>query len=336
MMKYLMYVLTAVILFGMYSPLQAQPIKFAQAGMPFLKIDVGGRAGMAGTHLGARGDAMSMFYNPAAMAQINGHELAYSKTDWIAGITHNAVAAALTTEWGVFGVGVIWMDYGTFTRTIPLDFTQSQDGFRTDGTFSVNEYAFNLSYAKQLTDRFYFGGNLKFAFQDLGEVTITDAVRNVDRKVNNKLNNKVLDFGTMFYPGYKDLRYGVSLRNFSNQSDYFDQRFELPLTFSFGTAMDVLQLFQDDDVYSQNKLTVAFDWVHPRDFKEVQHLGLEYGFQETIFLRGGYKFNYDEEGLTAGFGFQKGVDNYAIKLEYVYSDFGIFDNAQRFSVGFVF
>jgi len=261
--------------------------------------------------------------------------VAFSMADWIAGIKHNAVAAAVRTEYGTFGIGAIWMDYGTFTRTIPVDFATSQDGYMTDGTFQVNEYAVNLTYAKQLTDRFYFGGSLKYASQNLGKVTIYDEVLNEERDAKNSVSNVIIDVGTLFYPGFNDLRYGVAVRNFSNQSEYYDQRFELPLTFDFGVAMDLLTLW-NDDARNPNKLTAAFDWVHPRDFKEVQHLGLEYSYQETLFLRGGYKFRYDEEGLTAGLGYQGGYNDNDIKLEYVYSDFGLFDSVNRFTLGVAF
>jgi len=46
-------------------------------------------------------------------------------------------------------------------------------------------------------------------------------------------------------------------------------------------------------------------------------------------LRAGYKFNYDEEGLTVGVGFRlRGV-----KLDYAYSDLGVFNAVNRLSIG---
>ena len=66
------------------------------------------------------------------------------------------------------------------------------------------------------------------------------------------------------------------------------------------------------------------------------NIGAEYVFMDMFAFRGGYKFNYDEEGLTAGFGFNYNLAGFDMKLDYSYSDFGIFDAINRFSFGFSF
>ena len=55
-----------------------------------------------------------------------------------------------------------------------------------------------------------------------------------------------------------------------------------------------------------------------------------------FFLRGGYKFNYDEDGLTLGAGVNVKVAGTQIRLDYAYGSFGIFDYIQRFSFIFSF
>jgi hypothetical protein len=323
--------------FGLSSLLMAQT-KYAQAGMPFLKIDVGSRVGMAGTQLGYLGDAESQFFNPAGMAAVERFDASASMSNWIADIKHYGVAAAYNAgTLGVFGISAIWMDYGEFRETIPYvgeDPTSLNKGYVDVGTFTISEYAVGVSYARPITSQFYVGGQMKYAKQDLGNITIEDEITGqpVDRA--NSVNNLVLDFGTIYYPGWKDLRFGVSLRNFANQSDYYNQRFELPLTYDVGIAMDLLKLNQSSDmVISDHNLTLALDWVHPRDYEERLHVGLQYSFLETFYLRGGYKFQYDEEGLTAGVGFRKDVSGTGLKVDFVYQDFGIFDNVTRLSVG---
>jgi hypothetical protein len=80
-----------------------------------------------------------------------------------------------------------------------------------------------------------------------------------------------------------------------------------------------------------NKLLVSYDLSQPRDYGQQHHIGLEYGFRDLLFLRGGYKLNFDEEGLTYGFG----INYSGIRVDYSYSDFGEYLNAvHRFSVGF--
>jgi hypothetical protein len=309
--------------------------KYAQAGMTFLKIGVGARAAMGGTQLGILGDAESMFANPAGLAPLEGLEVVSSMTNWIADIKHYGIGAAYNFgSLGTFGVSVIYMDNGEMIRTVPydgFDATLRNQGYENLGTFQIDEYAIGISYARQITSQFYIGGQLKYAKQDLGNVTIFDQIEGEEIDQSNSVSNTVLDFGTVYYPGWKDFRFGVAVRQFANQSDYYDARFELPLTFDFGVAMDLLTVLLPET--ESSKLTLALDWVHPRDYERRQHVGLQYAFQDLFFLRGGYKFNYDEEGLTAGLGVRKDVGGVGLKVDYVYSDFGIFDSVNRFSVG---
>jgi hypothetical protein len=322
-------------LLGLNSALEAQsfdnPVKYGQAGMPFLNIPVGGRAAMASTQMAFMGDAFDMYYNAAGLALIQNYDAQFSNVSYIGDIKHYAAAAAYRAgNIGTFAVGMIWMDYGDLQRTVP---TETLAGYEALGSFNVSEYALTVSYARQITDRFYFGGNVKFASQDLGSVLVQSPVTGQTTDTENSVNNLVLDFGTLFYPGWHDLRFGVNLRNFANQSDYFDQRFELPLTFTFGAAMDVMNMFREATAETGNKFTLALDWIHPRDFSERVHIGGELAVVDAVFLRGGYMVNYDEQGLTAGIGLRKGLEKVGLSLDYTYQSFGIFDNVHRFSIG---
>ena len=321
----------AVLLFlGTAASVQAQATKFAQAGMGFLKIDVAADvAALGGTHIGTTGRATAMFSNPAAMALLEGGDVTAGVTDWIADIKLYGLAAAYRIgDLGVFGINIVAMDYGTFRGTRPWqngdDPGLRDQGFIDLGGFEVGEFAVGVSYARQITGQFYVGGNVRYAHQDLGAVQIIDAFTGNVVDTDNSINSIVFDFGTMYYPGFKDLRFGASVRNFSNQNDYFDQRFELPLTLDFGIAMNVLTLFGSAPGPENSHLMLAVDWVHPRDFSERLHLGLEYGFLDTVFLRGGYKFNYDEESFTGGLGVRLESSGYGIRADYAYGAFGDF------------
>ena len=334
-MKRLLAVLTILTVTLGWSPYDAfaQPTKFAQAGMGFLKIDPGARiSAMGGTQASVSATAFDAFANPAGLAFVEGLDVMASTTSWIADINHYGLAAAYNLgSAGTFGVNLVWMDYGDFRKTVPVD---DLAGFADLGTFQVNEFAIGISYARRISDQFVVGGNVRYAEQDLGEVTIFDEVQGLNRDVGNSVDNFILDFGTMYYTGFRDLRFGMSIRNFSNQSDYFDQRFELPLNFDFGVAMDILQL--SANAPDNSALTLALDWQHPRDYSERLHAGLEYAFMDMFFVRTGYKFNYDEEGFTAGLGVDVNLAGAgALRADYAYSDFGeFFGSVNRITVGF--
>lgn len=322
----------------------AQATKYAQAGMTFLKIDPGARSSaMGGASMVSTGTAEAMFSNPAGLAMLSGGDFSAGVTQWIADINLYSLAAAYKVgNIGTFGVNLVQMDYGAMRRTIPYsgaDPVLRNQGYIDLGTFEVGEYAVGLTYARQITGQFYVGGSVRIASQDLFRnpsmgpdgIEILNAFTGDRAAIGVSAAKLVFDFGTLYYPGFKDFRFGASLRNFSDQVDYFDQRFELPLTLGFGAAMDVLTLASES---SSSKLTVALDWLHPRDYEERLHIGLEYGFMDTFFVRGGYKVNYDEEDLTAGVGVRVDRSGYGIKADYGYANFGtFFGSVNRVNIG---
>ena len=96
-------------------------------------------------------------------------------------------------------------------------------------------------------------------------------------------------------------------------------------------AMDLLEAFSEAEDQS---LTLAVNWLHPRDYSERLHVGAEYGFMDMVFLRGGYKFNYDEESFSGGLGVKLGVNDFGIRAGYSYTAFGdFFGSVNRVSIG---
>jgi len=310
--------------------------KYAQAGMTFLNIDPTARvAALGGTRAATTGTEADIFANPAALAMMDGIGVTLARTNWLVDIGITGAAAAFSAgNYGVFGISLVNVDYGDIPRTIPYkgyDPALRNTGYIQTGTFSPSDMAIGLSYARQIISQFYVGGNVKWATENLGDVPVIDQLTGETITAHNSVNNVVLDFGTLYYPGFKDLRFGVNFRNFSNQSDYYNQRFELPLTFDFGIAMDLMKLFPGQ---SNNQLTLALDAVHPRDYSERVNMGLEYNFANTLFLRGGYKFNSSEAGLTAGLGIDYDLAGVGLRADYAYSAFGLFGAVHRFTIGF--
>ena len=55
-----------------------------------------------------------------------------------------------------------------------------------------------------------------------------------------------------------------------------------------------------------------------------------------LFLRGGYKTNYDEEGLSFGFGIQYEILETDLVFDYSHTDFGRFSDVSRFTLSMEF
>lgn len=328
MKKYKFLILFCIALIMLTISVRAGGNKVAQTGLQFLKIDMSARAaGMGGSFIMINNDASSMFYNPAGLAKMEPvMDFFISRTQWIADISYLGGAFAFNMgNYGNIGVSILTTDYGN--DIIGTRYAQNEVGYVETGNLSVNAYAIGLSYAKALTDKFVIGGQIKYCYQHLG-----DNLSSNGEIVKNKVTGFAFDFGTMFYPGYKSLRLGMTVRNFSPEFKYVEEGFELPLTFTLGIAMDLLDLLEDHN----DNLLVSIDAAHPRDYSDRINLGAEYTYMNTISLRAGYKLNYDNEGFTAGLGFKKTLGTIDLKIDYAYTPMKYFDAVHRVSVGFSF
>jgi hypothetical protein len=335
----LIILLLSMLLAPGYSLYADEMTKVAQAGLKFLDIEFSARAvGMGEAFSLVGDDANAIFHNPAGIAQMQDKkvDLTFCMITWIADIKLNAVGfVANLGNLGNVGISFLNTDYGSSMGTVSdLDPT-SETGYIETGLLELGSYAGGISYARRLTEKFMIGGNARYAYEHLGSTQFANTTtRDSIWEEKNETNTVVFDMGTIFYPGFKSLRFGMCIANFSTAVRYeYDlgrtNSFSLPLTFKMGAAMDVLDLLGEHPDYS---LLVDFELVHPRDFAKRYHLGGELSVLKILKLRAGYKFGYDDEGLCCGVGINTGN----IKLDYSYSEFSDFDFVNRVSLGLAF
>jgi hypothetical protein len=304
--------------------------KLGQTGLKFLDVCVGARAAAMGeAYTVISDDANAIFHNPAGIAQMEARkfDLTVSRTQWFADISYNAVGLAINGgTWGNFGLSLIPApDYGDIFGTTVSD---NEQGYEETGPVDVSAFSMGLAYGRKFTDKFMIGGHVKYAYQHLGSNPMRDQETDSMFIQLNEVATTAYDFGTIFYPGFKSFRFGMSVRNFSGAIKYEVYNFQLPLTFKIGVGMDILDLFGE---HPGKSFIVAIDAVHPRDYTERLQIGGEYSIG-ILKLRAGYKFNYDEEGLSAGCG----IHTEYIKLDYAYSAFGAFNLVNRVTLGMLF
>ena len=325
-------------------PADAKLKKVAQAGFKFLSNPIGARgAGLGNAYMALAEDASAIFWNPAGIARTEHGSVFFDATKGIADINYFAGAASWNFEdYGVFGVSAMWMDYGNFvgTRLNPIT-----GGYDLTGDFSPTAFAVGVTYARTMTDRFGFGGTVKWARVDFGtsvssQVTDTDAQGNpiaVDEQdISHSLNVPVFDVGVMYYTHIKGIRFGATFRNFSQEKEFIADEFSLPLELKFGGAADLIDLFALHGLGPNHAATFSSDFQHSRDFSSRIHYGVEYWYRGALALRGGYKANYDEETVTFGVGLRGMVEDRSVKFDYAYNDFGVFDPVHKFTIGFDF
>ena len=324
--------------------LQAQDLtKVGQSGMKFLSIPISARAdAMGSSFISIAEDADALFWNAAGLGKLDGVQVNFHHHQWIADMAQNAISVGynLGGNYGTIGASFVAMDYGDFhgTRRSVTD----PGGFTETGTYSPTAMAIGVGYAAQMTDRFYWGGHIRYAYQDLGQSAIGHDPTDIEEGFFMKDNSQgvlVFDFGTIYHTGFRDLRIAMSLRNFGNDVTYEEEPFALPLNFTVGVAMDIFQLANSMgmmDESGMHKMTLSIEGATMRDYTERVHFGAEYSLQDIIFLRAGYKVNYDEEGLGLGAGVKQNFGTFGAKIDYAYKPYGVFGTLHRFSIGMNF
>lgn len=310
--------------------------KLAQTGLKFLSVSMDPRSAALGDAVtSVTSKSTAMLYNPSVMGEMNGTaDFSFGSTRWIADINYIYGTGAISLfdgDFGVLGVSLVAVDYGEFIGTIVAP---NDNGYLEVGTFKPTSMAVGVGYANQLSEKFSVGGNIKYVRQSIGTaVTGYDAGGN--RVVeDNSINAIAFDFGILYHTGFKSLNFGMSVRNFSTELKYKDEKFQLPLTFKIGLSMNALDLLNIDQ--NMHSFLISVDASHPRDYSEQISVGAEYLFMNTLAIRGGFTSPTDEQKFTAGVGLKQSITGITLGVDYSYTPFGIFDNVHRFSVNIAF
>lgn len=309
--------------------------RVGQAGFQFLKLPTNARqAGMGGINSSlGYGDASSSFTNPASIVDVANTDVFLSHVRWFADINYTTAAAVRYFEGiGSIGVNILFLDYGDMPRTenrpilLEGEPTGRSEVLTDLGTVTASDLAIGVSYARRITDQLHFGVNAKYISE-----TLDDA----------KVGAWAVDIGTVFYTGIRSLRVTMVGRNIGPDTQIagYDERIgyepadvRMPVNFSFGAAYDLLE----GGTGSPHLWTLAAEFVHPNDGPEKVNLGTEYSFRNLLILRGGYRYNYDEEGLTLGAGLKAALSGYELSVGYAYWDFGRLGATHVISMGFSF
>lgn len=285
--------------------------KTATAGFAFLEIPVNARSASLGESSISLSDMNSqgIFVNPAILGFTDlTHSLSASYSNWFADIKHYASSYSFNSELGVFGLGVVVMDYGSMPRTITGG---GQRVYNVIGTFEANSVSFGLGYSKMLTDRFSFGIAAKY----------------VEEKIDiYKASNILLDGGVLYYTGLGSLRIAASLQNFGTNSKFIADEFKMPILLRLGAATELL-----GDKNSDYRVTLITEALHPTDADERINIGTELSWNEILTIRAGYKFFYDEESYSFGFGLNPKL-NFPFIADFSFADYGKLGNILRFTL----
>ena len=338
--KYILLIIIAISFLSSVASLYAQrkdsgidPPDFnrvGQTGWQFLHLPTVARnAALADIKSGLiNNDVSSIFSNPANIADIKNIDATFTKINYIADISYvtGAVAKNFGT-WGVFGLSFANLDIGDMVRTENV-YNESLGITERSGdieTFSAGDFLIGLSYARSVTDRLDIGGNVNYIREKLDDVDIT---------------NWSADFGIYYRTGFRSLRLSMLARNFGPDAEFvgftelygLPQSVRMPLDFRLGIGYDFIEAIDG----SVHQLSGFLEAVHPNDGPERIHTALEYSFLNVFSLRAGYRFNYDEQGLTFGGGLNFDMKGMRGRIDYAYLDYGRLTSVHLFTLGFGF
>ena len=325
----------------------------ATTSAAFLEIGPGARSlGMGSAYVSVANDASSLYWNPAGIVNVSRPEVQSFYTPWLVETQYyyNTAVVPLGPYGNLgFSFTAITMDE-MIVRTVqdpePSDYGQK---------FDAGNISMGIAYAKKLTDRFSFGFQTKFIQESIWQMNA---------------QGFAVDIGTLFITK-RDLRIGMSVSNFGGKlgmegnntlvdidvdeniygnNDRIDgnlgtAKWPLPLMFRFGISREFT-------FASNMKCLFAVDAIHPNNNPEYLNIGLEYSAMDMVFLRVGkshtfYELSFQENDQNIGIGpeqclsFGAGVKYQIprgpmINIDYVFTDFGIFNNIEGYSISFTF
>ncbi len=285
----------------------------------FLKIGVGGRASALGdAFVAVANDASTLYWNPAGLVEIPKNQIIFSHNQWLVDINHDFLGGAYKlSESDAIGISI------TSLNMDEMKVTNEVMPFGTGEYFSFSDLAISVSYSRKMTEQFSFGGSIRYIEETLDKL---------------KMRGIMVDLGTLYWTGLGSSRFAVVVSNFGNdmapegnailygnseKSDW--QSFSPPTIFRIGFAFEPYQT----DIH---KVTLAAQLNHPNDNSENISTGLEYSWQNIFFLRGGYKFNVEEQNYSFGTGLNIPISFADLNFDYSFSNFERLGSSHRFSI----
>jgi len=285
----------------------------------FLKIGVGGRASAMGeSFIAISDDASALYWNAAGIAQFKENQLIISHNVWIADINNDFIGVVYhLDEDNSFGASL------TAVTMDDMPVTTEFAPFGTGEYFGYTDIAVSITYARKMTKQFSFGGSVKYIEETLDKL---------------KMRGVMIDLGTYYRTGLGSTRFAVTVSNFGSElapdgqvtlvgNREVDewQSFAPPTIFRIGFAVEPYES-------EEHRITTSIQLNHPNDNSENVAIGAEYAWQKMFFLRGGYKFNVDEQNFSFGLGIQVPISIAEFSFDYAYTNFERLGSAHRFSI----
>ena len=266
----------------------------------FLAIGVGARAlGMSGAFVSAASDVTSGYWNPAGLTGINAKfQGALMHAEYFAGIAkydYGALATRIDKK-SVIGLSVVRFGVDDIPDTSELIDANGVINYDRILTFSAADYAFMLSYARELKAGFSVGGTAKVVHRKVGDFAKSwgfgiDAGIQYTKK-SWKFAAMARDVSSTFNAWSFNLTDAQRATFAATNNTIPENSLELTLpTLTLGAAKN-FEFGKNFTLLTELDLQTTFDGmrntlIRDKTFSSSPAFGFEAGFKNIVFLRGG-------------------------------------------------
>ena len=317
------------------------------AGAKFLQINTSTRGSAnAGTLVARPGLIDALSYNPATTATLTGSNFVIHHTNYFVGMSFDYMSFTYNVpSFGTVSMGLLGLLSGDIEETTELQ------PLGTGRTFTANDFAGFVSFARSMTDKFSGGGTIKYVIQNIDKLTASGIA---------------FDMGAIYKVGlFYDMTIGFSIKNFGGDMKYSgenlqqkiklsdnifeeedvrievtSENYSLPISFDLGSSLTIPIRTNDQFIPSLAIHNIA-------DQAEFLSLGLEYNFGELMYFVIGHgnlngmfnnkaseiELNGNMRGFTGGFGINlRPVFNTKSWISYSFEDHKYFAPIHSFEV----
>lgn len=287
-------------------------------GSSFLKIGTSPQVeGMGSSYVSiSENNINSIYYNPAGLGSLRNMTFLFSYLDWIDNVSINYLSFA-TPSYKLKGVISSSL---TFLSLSPI--IHYNDWGENIGSLYFYNLAFTGGYARSFRG-FDTGVNVKMLYQkiadkdNLGVAFDLGGIFKFDPFSINLFNKLLIVI--------RKFNFGLAIKNIGTKAGADS----LPTSIEFGYSF----LFMKDLLFSTTMVKPFYYWESLMDSDYKVNFGLEYLFYDTVFLRTGYKLNYEiPNNFTLGFGIKTRFKYGLIFVDYSYASYTYLEKTHCFSV----